>query len=160
MLLTGPAMRRQQEISAWISVLLLPSALMIERQRDSMTMTLRRSSLNSERAKSSLQLEGVNKEMHAAMCLYVHVLLRVCCVSLPVHKSAQRVCVCVRTCDSQHSHVDSHRAAVSQCNQLSISPLYVAELLQYRCPTGKCNYTLLATEYRLHCPICLRRDSS
>ena len=45
------------------------------------------------RVKSSLRLAGANKEMHAAMCLSVRVLLRVCCVSLAVHKSAHCVCV-------------------------------------------------------------------
>lgn len=35
----------------------------------------------------------------------------------------------------------------------------MAELLRMRCPTGKCNYTLLAAEAELHCPISLRGDS-
>lgn len=45
-----------------------------------------------------------------------------------------------------------------ECSKISILFLYVAELRWCRCPIGKCNYSLLATECRLHCPICLRRD--
>lgn len=144
-------------------MLLLLSALMIERQRGSLTPPLKHSSLNSAyRAKSSLRLIGANKEKQDVVC-FICACDSVCactsCFSVFVPVTYQLGVHSVCTCDSQRSRVESHSTAVCECNQISISSLCMAELLRWRCPMGKCNYALLATEYGLHCPICLRRDS-
>ncbi len=137
---------------------------MIERQRGSLTTPLKHSSLNSvSRAKSSLRLIGENKEKQDVVC-FIRACDSVCaCTScfsvlVPVPCQLSVHSVCIHVIPSVHMW-KAHSTAVCECNQISISSLYMAELLRWRCPTGKCNYTLLATEYGLHCPICLWRDS-
>lgn len=117
MLLTGLGMRRHQEISAHIVVLLL--ALMMH------------SSLNTVwRAKSSLELMGANKKKRCCVFICARSSANVCAlcfsafVPVPYQPNMHTLCYM-----RSRSCLGGHSEAICGCNQMSVSSVNVAELL-------------------------------